>query len=278
MSTPLDQYTELLSLTRLYLQQESSTQPWIATDNQTYLFFKKLAQQQSPKKQPLAPEIKKVESTPSPKPISTIIKAPKANEEAPPSTSTPEPILANEKIKHNDKTVHNPLQLSPLPEIPHTDLQDMHRIISERFPSLTILDVPDDGKAKQSQSKECLTPVILLAFNNNPQQLKFLEHLAKAINNQLTTATVLSAQQIEQEKGWSKLLASKELRLIIANIHSMQSLPDLMGHYKEVPKQSKFYLDHIPLQLLSDFSIYFKEPHLKIGLWNMLCSAILHLR
>ncbi len=65
---------------------------------------------------------------------------------------------------------------------------------------------------------------------------------------------------------------SPDLRLVIASDYDLYLQPELMKVYREAPQQGKHYLNKTPLLLLSDLSLYLKEPQLKSLLWRAICN------
>lgn len=171
------------------------------------------------------------------------------------------------------------LELQPMdaPVIP--DLHDLRSLVQQQSPSTAILDtIPSDTIAKQVSNQwkqQAQTPeVIILTFNESEKYLAFLHNVAKAVRLHSTPANLSSAEKIEQAKEWDKLLASQKLRLIIASDYGIYALPGLMQYYKEDSSKARCYLGNIPLLLLPDLSVYFKEPTLKASLWKAISGMI----
>lgn len=296
MNAIREQYTELLTLARQYLLQHYEAKATKVTDLDTYMFFKRCAQQQreqNAQKQNIPPLI----STPVPaashtttaskqelpKPTSIALKP---NSTPPISSHQPNPehkaVSSQAKVQPKKKT-SQPNQtgtskalfaLEPLPPTPMIDLSDIRQIVAERFPTQKILnEIPSDAVARIKESLGETSPpeVLILSFSKEPKQQAFLMNVAKAIQLLLKlNAQVISATQWEQEAQWDQQLNSSSLRLVIANDDGMRALPKFMQHYHEESNSAKCYAGKVPLCLLSDIALYFKEPKLKLSLWKTL--------
>lgn len=114
--------------------------------------------------------------------------------------------------------------------------------------------------------------IFILSFNETAREKVFLSNLATAISRMLLPATVLSISKLGLEKSAERLLKEKGLKGVIANHCNLQNIPELMKHYREEPSSGKHYLGNTRLLLLSDISLYMREPHLKSSLWHTLCQ------
>jgi hypothetical protein len=288
--TPKEQYAELLALTQRYIQQEYPRDSWVGSDIETFSTFKQHALNQKRAQQPKIPEkplatlqnssaqIVKPSNPPSviakPAPIIKSL-TPVPPKKLPPSIQQTKP--AEKKVMTPNVTGYN---LELLPTAQNHELSDWKKIIHERFPNLELFDEPpNDELAKRInsawQQPKTIPSVIILAFQETPKERAFLQNIAAAIQARYAQASVMSVQEIENEFGWDSTLQSKNLHLIIANTHGLNGVPSLMQHYREVQKHAKFYLSKVPLYLLSDISLYLKEPKLKPALWQEI-TALLH--
>lgn len=136
--------------------------------------------------------------------------------------------------------------------------------------------IPSDAIAQKNKNawlrSQEISPVIILSFHDNEQRQTFLKNIAQAISLRLAPAQVISVSQIEKENGWENTLNSPQLRLIIASDYGLYLHPKLMHLYREIPQQGKHFLNQTPLLLLSDLSLYLKEPQLKPLLWRAICN------
>jgi hypothetical protein len=144
-------------------------------------------------------------------------------------------------------------------------------------PHLKLIDqIPDDSEAKRILSawKEKITDVevILIACDTQTDTLELLKGLAKAIDQNLAKSKVITANRLEQEKKWDLFLKQNQFRLVIIS-EGFQKFPELMRHYKAIPANAKFFLDQIPLLVLSSTSSYKSLEH-KALLWKTLCQIL----
>lgn len=278
-----ERYTELLALTQLYLLQEYPNKGSIPVGLDTYNYFKQLALQQKSQNQK-APTIAPM---PMPtKPPSPLPPAPQKTQvpSVPQNTATVPPVPEPQiKPATQEKTVASKSEnfvLEPISVVTPTELNDVRQAVTERFPAQKIVDtIPSNDETKKNESgwhKEMGVPeVVILSFTEVPSQVIFLQNIAKAIQDRLsTTAQVMSAGQLEQEGSWEALLNAKGIRLIIASDHALPTVPRLMQYYRELPKHAKYFVGKVPLCLMSDISLYQSEPQLKAPLWKMIQSML----
>lgn len=171
------------------------------------------------------------------------------------------------------------------PMQPPSELSSFHecwKIYPSLFPHWTLSkSIPSDEMVQRAnflRKKENPPVILILSFHDREPQLTFLNHIAHAISLRLAPAQVLLASQIEKEKGWEKLLSSTQTKLVIAPDYDLYSQPQLMQFYREVPQQGKHFLKQIPLLLLSDLSLYLKDPQLKPLLWRAICNEFAQLK
>lgn len=281
MNSIKEQYAELVALTQLFLLREFSIKDKQITDPQTYTFFKtQLPKEpiQCPSIQPVSikttppkPTVNSMPLTP-PSPIASLPPITPPPEPAKPEPQIEKPIAPAPMIKKNSV-----IAFEPLPHPVPVDFHEIKQIFKEHFSHYPILEeIPSDQQAKTIknawQIEQNIPPIIILSFNEQEKSRAFLHAIADAISRHLAPARVLSGPQIEKEKKWDLVLKSKELRLVIASDYGLYLLPELMKCYKEAPKQAKHYLYQTPLLLLSDLTLYLKEPQLKPLLWKAICK------
>lgn len=263
-------YKELVALTQLFLLQEFEFKRKIPVQADIYQDFKKRYS-----------TAEKVKEAPLPPPI--IVKAPPVAPSIPLAEkpkSMPEPVAkpVNEppKAKPPEEKKSSAFKLEPFSTVESFDYQEMRETIRTQFPQHTVLDqIPSDKQAqhikKAWQTEAVIPPIVLLSFNEQEKQLAFLKNVAQAITRHLAPACVLSGLKIEQEKKWDIFLNNPALRFVIASDYGIYLLPGLMHHYKE-SNQAKHFLKNTPLLLLSDVSLYLKQPQLKPLLWRTICT------
>jgi hypothetical protein len=306
MTSIKERYSELLALTQLYLLQEHQRGEWIASDPETYAYFKQAVQKpRGAGFQPanVEPASSRLTATGTPMPPKDGI-PPTAKKTFPADNATPATLLSSTNSTHtapskkvpvatagrleagttttDSKPTPKPEQsaseaksktfaLEPLAAATAINLDDIRSIVTERFPNLEILNhIPSYEKAKQQGSTTA--NVLVLALNESPQNLAFLSNLAKAINVQLTSAMVVPAESIESESRWEAILTNKQLQLIIASEQMITQLPKLKQFYRQ--ESNKHYVSQTACLLLVETSRYLKEPQLKPLLWANLCEML----
>lgn len=274
-------YAELIALTQLFIFREHVLQKPVAATPETYTFFKPLIPIKT-QPQPKAPH-----PIPSPKqpPLPSTEPSSVKSTLIPPkqiipstNTSNSEPSRTNDKEPETALT-RTLLTLEPLAPATSLQCQEFKPLLQELFPYLTVHDhTPSDQHAhhvkNRWQLEQKIPPIILLAFDDRDHSLTFLKNIAKAISLHFAPARVLSALKIEQEEKWETLLKTPQLRLIIAGDYGLYTLSRLMKYYKTDPRSAKHFIDTVPLLLLSDPSIYIKEPQLKPLLWRAICTEL----
>lgn len=195
---------------------------------------------------------------------------------APPQTKSLHPSPQTPD-KHTHFKKSKQFSLEPWTGIPAHNTEEFWKIGQTLFPDWKLCEtIPSDAIAQKNKNawlkNQDILPVLILSFNDNEQQLAFLKNIAHAISLRLAPARVLSAPKLEKENSWTTILNSPQLRLVIANDYGLYLQPALMNFYREVPQQNKHFLNQTPLLLLSDLSLYLKEPQLKPLLWRAICN------
>lgn len=182
-----------------------------------------------------------------------------------------EPIIDTKKIIIDAK-----------PKIFEDSFSDIKKDISQMFPEISLEKPLDDKIAKQKSQKYKLkniaANITILAYKENEKFYKFLEKLSIALDIYFYPSKVVSAYLIEKENNWDIFLSQKEIFLIISADYTIFELPNLRKHYKENPSLLEKYLNDIPLFLLPDISLYFKEPTLKYSLFKALKQKIQNIK
>lgn len=202
---------------------------------------------------------------------------PKIQESPPlPSLPPPTPPIPPEatSVPANKK---KEFSLEPLKPSTPSDFHEFWKNFPSLFPQwLLSQSTPNDTLAKKNRDrwikKNELPSVFILAFHNKEPQLSFLKNIAHAISLRFAPAKVISTSLTEKESSWENLLNPSHLRLIIASDYELYLEPQLMRLYQENRQEGKHTLNNIPLLLLSDPSLYLKDPQLKPFLWRALCN------
>lgn len=301
MSTVQERYSELVSLTQLFLLREYPLYQTKTVDPTTHIFFQKwkTASSAYPPMRKERPTISTSPALPTRPTPSTPIRAttyPPTPDPIPPIPSSdpvppdrlspqpspsPSPDPQTPVIRDKASAVKQGAELLTLEPLstPTTqfDKQGFWQLFHTIFPQVTLCDViPSDARARKLKNawknEALIPPVVLLSFHEEDKQNRFLKNLAHAISLRLAPARVLSVAALEREKKWDSLLHSSQLRLVIACDYALYSQPGLMTYYREEPQLGKHFLHHTPLLLLSDLSLYLKQPPLKSLLWRAICN------
>lgn len=192
----------------------------------------------------------------------------------PPVSKPPSPPVKKQEPKQE---LSKELDLRP-PTLP--DKQPMNKmgsILKMIAPDFFIHDAPlADDKAKKIKgawADKSQIPDIPILFQGNLYRT-FTENLAKAISTCFSPSRVIEITPYEQEKKWDLILESPQLKLILLPDYLLFSSKELLPFYKENPGQKTRFLGDIPLLLLPDLSLYFKDPYLKRSLWNVICQSL----
>lgn len=277
-------YSELLALTQLYLLREHKIKEKIPGNVHTHSYFKNYY---LTKRKPI-PKETSLPKQPIHTPLTNTTQNNPTKSLAPIAISQVNKPQIERKIEptiqrnENSILVQNTTKLvlevqSPTPISAQTN--DFKSFFKEHFPTLTLNEqVPSDEKAKKIKNawkkENQIPPIVILSFNDQPIHLAFLKNIARAISLHIAPASVLSAPKIELEKKWENLLTSTNLRLIIASDYGLYLLPEGMKYYQSNPLTTKHQLLKTPLLLLSDLSLYLKEPQLKPLLWRTICLEL----
>jgi len=296
-------YSELLSLTQLYLvrKDQLSTRCLMSRDAYSTLRplvpkNKKIEIKTPPLLHPPSPQTASSEATqksvtsPSPPPLAS--SQPTAIATAPPPKNEtlsflPEPSQPMEKCEPGKKPSASDKKIAEgksfaLEPITASKLEIDHfyqNFFSENFPYFTLkTEIPSDQLALKVStgwsSKDQILSVAILSFSEQDESLTFLKNIARAINLCLAPACIVSGLQFEKEEKWKDLLATPDLRLVIACDYELYLQKNLMQHYKPSQVNNIHYLNETPLLLLSDLSLYLKRPELKAFLWNAICNTL----
>lgn len=296
MSNLKNNFSELVALTQLYLLREYNPSDKLVIDPQTHAYFRNTMKNSvaSPKiNQEVPPiETQRTSYTSSEKIPNVSPRVTQQPVQSNPKISAPPTVVTQQPSKPLPETIVQPVKdkpvkaqvrsfnLEPLqPTEATNEWNDFKQVLNEHFPTYTINEkIPPDTRAQKIKSswqmEQTIPPVIILSFNDQNNHLAFIKNIAKAITLNLAPARVISAITIEQENGWKELLNTPQLRLIITSDYGLYLLPGLMQHYKEVPKTAQHFLHRTPLLLLSDLSLYLKEPQLKPLLWRAIQQNI----
>jgi hypothetical protein len=195
-------------------------------------------------------------------------------QQQPPSREEKKQILAPTTCKPLHK---EPFSLHP-PTLTHKDpLSDIKSSFSKLSSEiLSKKPIPSDEKAKRIKNswKEGLMPTDVVIFSTGGEHQTFFQNVAKAIETHFFPCKVINPSDIEKKGDLDHFLASEDLKLILLSDTLLFSVKQLMSRYSEIQAQNKKFLAKVPLLVISDPSLYLKDPLLKRSLWNLLCQML----
>lgn len=215
-----------------------------------------------PKKEEMVPKV-------------TLSPPPKPKVKAAPTPPKPAPVMAPPPPPASEPQVKPGLFEVELPKAPAPEpTEGVRKILGEIAPELYLHEQPlGDYKAKrikEAWKEKRGTPAIPILFQGI-QYRKFVERIAKAIDTVYGSCRLV---EITAGKKWDDFLESEGLKLIIAPDLFIFGNKELLPFYQETPQQKVRKLGNIPLLLLPDLSLYYKDPYLKRSLWNVICNTI----
>lgn len=259
-----EQYSQLISLTKLHLMQEFAWEDLLDANRENYNFFRQqaLSRKQSPA--PIIQPNASVQQSPLPTqvkqpPMPSAAKNPTPNPHIQPPqkiTETPQaqqiPPGPSSEISVPTKKSSEFIHLEPLSPPTSVDLNDIRKIVQEKYPQQQLRD---DPYLIQEE-------VYILSTEDNPLHQALLNNLAKAIT--LTGHMARSITKIEAE-NLNPLLLAQGLRLVIAARPFLDKFPQLSKTCQE---------NGLILLPLMDLAVYLKEPMQKASLWKSLCEIL----
>lgn len=250
MTTIYEQVTELSTLLQLYLKQEFPNGGWIAADQETVHFFRKMIQA---KKKPVEQQAQKSVVLPTPAAAPKLPPPIKENFEIthPPSQNFTPPAAEKNAVKPPakksapDRATFN---LEPFQIQSAIDLQEIRAIFSEKYPKMPILDSLPDIKT--------MAPQIAIFYEEaSPEQLLFLKNLTRAVTISLGKATLFKTSLLSKESFKNRLIHQGQLKLILAPF-SIDSSPS------------------IPVVKFLNLEDYLRTPLKKEALWQEIKKAL----
>ena len=193
---------------------------------------------------------------------------------------TPEPIFKPlEKIQDSKTIEKEDFRSSAALSNEILDIASMKAIFEKIFPNIPLLfTLPSDLDAKKIASswktKNKIAPISIISFGEPKEQKILLQQIATAIDVYFGSCKLVEAEAIEKDKQWQSFLDSSDLKWIIICDYSLWQLSHLMSFFKENPSQQTRMLGKTPVFLLSDLSLYMKDPSLKRSLWKALCMRL----
>lgn len=264
MTTAQKLYHELITLTQRALSQEKEKKKWIFTSPGSYAYYRAFAKQNRPQKgaktaahEPAPPPPASLEPvTPPPKPKATT--PPKEEPKKQEQPAAPPKAKTAEKQK-------GAFKLEPLAEAAQAELSDIKKAVQEVAPQIRVLE--EAPKAPEN-NKDRPLEVVILSFTQEADELTFLQSLARAISDKLGRAQVVSADRIDKQKAWDKLLETESVKLILAGDYGLYHYGETMRRHRCDKETACHYLGDKPLLMLSSPETYTSQPELKRVLWK----------
>ena len=186
------------------------------------------------------------------------------------TTAPPPTFVKSEEKKHDDPSIKLETPSTPTKEPTET----LRKILFGIDPELYLHDKPPSDarvkRIKEAWKEKRDTPTITILFQGRAYR-PFVMNIAKAIDITFATCRIV---EVETGKKWDLFLDSPNLKFIIAPDHLIFSTKELLSFYKENPQEKVRYLGKIPLLLLPDLSLYYKDPYLKRSLWNVITQNL----
>jgi len=234
LSSPQQQYSELISLTKEFIEQEYNITVPIQTTTPPSATIPATASK-APIEKPVA--IQKKSFTLEKKPTPRLSHKPK---------KTTEFTLDNTTAAGNDM------------------FADVRDLFTQVAPSISITNtLPNDTIAT-------IPDVAIISFGKNHEEIEFLDNVAKATVERLTSAKVITPDIITKSWGWNTFLGCGKVKLIIGDKESIIAIPELARIYKD--NEPLDYLGNVKYFPLNKISDYPNNKTLKATLWNTLCQ------
>lgn len=286
-------FHELLALSQLYILQENKWNDQLPIDPKFLQTFKRLS--------PNPPQ-KVAQGSPIPETKSTtpITSAPPLTPQHPVQLApqpAPPPLQQAPAVPSKPEPLPSKVTASPLAEKPTTTqpkpffelhppesrnppaFGDLHKLIMQTCPDFRYIEqIPDDREATLRGTRQSNVAqdaeVLILSFSEPTKHVAFLQNVAYALRLKGKNAIVVPAQAIEDSNGWAELSSKGKVRLLIASDYGIYTMAQLMNQVKAIPDKNRHMMGSIPLFLISDVSLYLKQPQLKPALWKALCELI----
>lgn len=144
------------------------------------------------------------------------------------------------------------------------ELNSVRHFFQTEAPHIKLGALPPELTSHETPAK-----IIFLAFS--PSHIPFLKNISKAIEIRFgIPSRIDSVNQTYKYK--------EEGKLIIASEYGLEGFPELKQRVKESARPGQYLLGKTPLMILTDLTLYHKEPQLKHSLWHALCHEIRSLK
>ncbi len=289
-------YSELVSLTQLYLLREHASTERCKIDPLSFSTLKSAAKKNPTSPYDANPPVNTLSLRHVPQPLPQKIDTPAELASTPLIVEKKEEIIVKQPTPVLDTPVVLPA--TPLPKktiVAQSDKKaftleplvtqavevdlSYKSFFKEHFPHYTLAEtIPNDHLAIKIKNnwanKHQILSVVILSFDERKESIEFLKNISKAVSLCLTPACIISGVQFEKEKKWDELLKTPQLRLIITCDYELYLQKNLMQFYHQPDGNTSHLLGEVPLLLLSELSLYLKRPELKRLLWNAICNIL----
>lgn len=162
------------------------------------------------------------------------------------------------------------------PTVPEIALHDMHALTKKIAPNLFLHEkIPSDRKAitiKNAYQKRATHATATFLYFGNTYK-SFIKNVVHATDIALCDASLVE-KPFQNSNEWEVFLQSSHIKLIIAADSVFFDDKTLRKFYTENAAEKSCFLCNIPLLLLPDLSLYYKDPYLKRSLWNLICQSL----
>lgn len=149
------------------------------------------------------------------------------------------------------------------------DFVNLRNELHELFPQLKFIASPPDdsqakAKAEQWKRRKQLWQALVLTNSDRPEEQRLLQNLCTAISRLLVPAGQLKLESATAEGTWERIIGSRSLRLVIAELETLKANSKLAELIQGEPPQ----LGELPILELGPLSSYLNDPGQKKALWS----------
>ena len=235
MLEELQELQELTALTQQYLKENYNGQEWKYSAPENKDYFQTYSKPNDPKDKEIAPPVKQ----------NPLVK--KIVPKAPPRT-----------VKKQPSDIKSFNLEQPLSQKDNSD--NMQDTYSKLFPNYKPVEPPQSSTLKRNKK---ITPVVLISFSKNHDDICFWDKVVKAISEKIKPAQILSASHIEHLWGWDNFINTPGLKYIIISKMDRPKTPSLNNIIKDI------YIIET-----SNAVQYINDRQLKVDLWKELQQKI----
>ncbi len=238
-----EQLKELTHLTRQHLSEEYDESEWLFTDQQSYDYFRKMAQK-NPSPPPATPKpVKKITTCVPEKPKKTSL--------PPPEPEAPAPAgPVKESIQLETKTTEEAPDLSPQ--------LDLIRRVCPKIKLIEEIPEPNNDYVQ------------FYSVNSSEEERAFWAKVIQALEDRGIECRRTDCESQKQLIDSLKEIAN--IRLLLVPRKYLAVLKEL--GYRQHASTMRHYIQNVPLIALEDVSLYETDLSLKRMLWQNLRSEL----